>query len=271
MMYDYRFLGTPEALDAVQKGLDYANALSVPRGAQVWELSLHTPDIMASARMCLANLWYYQETGKASYKDAAVRWAITGLPFVYLWEDQSNPSRAEGLDVPVMKYATIAVFGATNWRAPNWIGLPVQWCGLDYAEALFHLAQEDQTLDWGKVAQGILIAAEQMQYPSGPSIGLLPDSFVLSAQSRRIWDINPTVMVMQRRRIQGKIDSIDIVRSPDGAVRVVSPFKTTIQSESEGKTTLCIEAEKGVSYQILINNQPKTILSQGTDKIQVER
>ena len=47
------------------------------------------------------------------------------FPFVYQWSVR-----------PTMAYATIAVFGATGWRAPNWMGLPVQWCGYDYAYAL---------------------------------------------------------------------------------------------------------------------------------------
>lgn len=270
LMYGYRILGDQTILETVKKGLDFANKYDVPRGAQVWELSLHTPDIMGSSRMCMANLWYYEATGEEKYLDAARRWAVTGLPFVYFWEQKQNSSRTEGLNDFVMRYATVPVLGATNWKAPNWIGLPVQWCGLDYGEALFLLAEHDKTLDWKKIAEGILIAGEQMQYVDGECIGLLPDSFVLETQERRPADINPTVLVMQRRRLQGKVESIDVVLSKDKKYRVVSPYKTTIETDAQGHSIAVIEGAAGTNYQILVNGaEVKTIKSNGTDRIEL--
>ena len=228
----------------------------------MWELSLHTPDIMGSSRMCMANVWAYEATGNTQYLDAARRWAMTGLPFVYLWE------RTPG---DIQKYATTPVFGATNWVAPNWIGLPVQWCGLDYAEALFLLAGHDQTLDWNTFAEGILIAAERMQYPDGECVGLLPDSFTLSTQHRNPADIIPTVIAMQRRRLQGEPSSLDVVVSPNGRYRVVSPFKTLIEASADEKTVAVIEAKAGMTYQILVNGEIKTIESKGRDCFELSK
>ncbi len=85
----------------------------------MWELSLHTPDVLASAYLVWGYLRGYQLTGDAAHLKEARRWALSGLPFVYQWSRY-----------PVMMYATTPVFGATNWRAPNWIGRPVQWCRL---------------------------------------------------------------------------------------------------------------------------------------------
>jgi len=263
LMYDYRITGDPEILVVVEKGLGFANKFTVPQGAQVWELSLHTPDIMGSSRMCMANAWAYDTTGDVKYLDAARRWAMTGLPFVYLWE------RTPG---SIQIYATIPVFGATNWGAPNWIGLPVQWCGLDYAEALFLLAEHDQTLDWKTIAEGILITAERMQYPDGECIGLLPDSFTLSTQHRNPADIIPSVLAMQRLRLQGKPSGVDVVVSPNGKYRIVSPFNTSIETSEDGKTTAFIEAKAGMTYQILVNgNEVKTIESKGRDQIELSK
>ena len=260
LTYNHRITGDPETLAVVEKGLEFANRYTVPRGAQVWELSLHTPDIMGSSRMCMANVWAYEATGHAKYLDAARRWAMTGLPFVYLWE------RTPG---DIQKYATTPVFGATDWVAPNWIGLPVQWCGLDYAEALFLLAGHDPTLDWKTIAEGILITAERMQYPDGPCVGLLPDSFTLSTQHRNPADIIPTVIAMQRRRLQGEPSGVDVVVSPNGKYRVVSPFKTSIETNADGKTEAVIEAKAEITYQILVNGEIKTIESQGRDRIEL--
>jgi hypothetical protein len=126
------FTGNQESLAAGLKALQYIQRFRTPRGAQTWEVPLHTPDILASAHLVWAYVRAYELTGDAEHLEHARRWAVTGLPFVYQWSNQ-----------PIMAYATIAVYGATNWRAPNWIGLPVQWCGTVYAYALLLLAPYD--------------------------------------------------------------------------------------------------------------------------------
>ena len=247
LLYTYQILGEPVALEVALKGLEFANKYTVPRGAQVWELSLHTPDIMGSSRMCMANVWAFEATGDQKFLDHARRWAITGLPFVYLWEKKP----LAGKDDPVMLYATTPVFGATSWIAPNWIGLPVQWCGLDYGEACFMLSKHDKTIDWRKIAEGILITAERMQYAEGPSIGLLPDSYVLTTQKPQPFDISPSVLVQQRRRFQGNLAALDVVVSDDAKLRVVAPYKTTIDKEGLIK----IDSVPGVPFQYIVNGQ----------------
>jgi len=207
----------------------------------------------------MANVWAYEATGDKKYLDHVRRWAITGLPFVYLWEKKP----LGGKDDPIMLYATTPVFGATDWVAPNWIGLPVQWCGLDYAEACFMLSKHDQTVDWKKISEGILLTAERMQYTEGPSIGLLPDAYHLSSQTPLPFDINPTVLVQQRRRLQGELAALDIALSPDN--RVVSPYKTKI----EGNVAI-IEGVADTTYQIIINGTTvKTIESKGIDRVEL--
>ncbi|MDR1957705.1 MAG: hypothetical protein LBQ54_01430 [Planctomycetaceae bacterium] len=252
LLRHYRLTGNKDSLHAALKTLEYIKRFRVPRGAQTWELSLHTPDIMASGWCAMAYTWAFEATGQTESLDEARRWALTGLPFVYQWSHY-----------PVMLYATTPVFGATDWSAPNWIGLPVQWCGLHYGEALFELAKHDQTLDWQKIAEGILISAEQQQYPDGESVGLLPDSFTLKHQRRHPADINPVVLEMQRRRLEGNAPALVSVVSENH--RVLSPYPVTLQGD-----TAVIEAEKGVTYQILDNGQTiKTILSEGRDVIEL--
>lgn len=157
---------------------------TVPRGAQTWEIPLHTPDILASAYLVRAYVNGYELTGDRHFLEQAVHWAWTGVPFVYL----VNPT-----DQPIGPYATIAVLGATHWKAPNWMGLPVQWCGLVYADALYRLDTHDQSGPWRQLADGITISGIQQTYPlpDAERGGLLPDSFVLLAQHRAPADINP--------------------------------------------------------------------------------
>ena len=98
---------------------------------------------------------------------------------------------------PVGRYATIGVMGATNWAAPNWIGLPVQWCGLVYSAALVDLAEIETDAGlaalWRHLAKGITASGVDQSYlPSdGEKVGLLPDSFALVEQVRREPPINP--------------------------------------------------------------------------------
>jgi hypothetical protein len=184
----------PRARDAGLRALAAMRRFQVPRGAQTWELSLHTPDILAAAHLVGAYVRGYELTNDPAHLAEARRWALAGLPFVYLWD------RA---DLPTMRYATIAVFGATNWRSPNWIGLPVQWCGTVYAYRLLDLARHDRTIDWRRVAEGITVAAERMQHAAGPHAGTLPDFFHIAAQRRDGPSINPGAIVALRLALAG--------------------------------------------------------------------
>jgi len=248
-----RATGDKVALDAGVKTLEFMKRFRTPRGAQTWECALHTPDILGSAHLVHAYVRGYELTGKREYLDLARKWAITGLPFVYQWSCQ-----------PVMLYATTPVLGATNWRAPNWIGLPVQWCGYDYAYALTMLVPYDKTLNWRHLAEGVLIAAEQMQYPDGEFAGCVPDSFELATQTRRPWNINPCAVVSLRLALEGKLDAL-AVAAAEGH-RVVAPFPVTIRSAKAR-----IRAKEGVSYQVLVDGQRVVdVRSQGEDVVSLD-
>ncbi len=253
----WRLTRDKKALEAALKGLEFANKLKTPRGAQVWELSLHTPDIMGSSRCTLANVFAYEATGDKKYLDAARRWALTGVPFVYLWEDRDLANGEQ----PLMKYATIAVFGATGWVSPNWMGRPVQWCGLDYAYAVLLLSKYDSTLDWAKIGEGIVASAECQLYDEEEFVGLLPDSFQMETQVKYPYNINPSVVSMLRRMIDGKPTNVSVVDVAER--RVVSPYPARVEGN-----VVKISAEKGVAYQIMIDGKDvKTIKSVGEDEI----
>ncbi|MHC4477571.1 MAG: hypothetical protein ACYTEL_18135 [Planctomycetota bacterium] len=253
-LLDYaRITGDEQALKSGLMTLEYMKRFRTPRGAQTWELSLHTPDILASGYLVWAYVLGYELTANSDYITQARRWALSGIPFVYLWANK-----------PVMKYATVPVYGATNWRGQNWMGLPVQWCGLTYAYALDLLALHDNTLEWRRLSEGILIAAEQMQYVSGDSIGCLPDSWDLQSQCPQPYDINPCVLVNLRRRLDGDVDSTAV--ATDGKFRVVAPFPVDISGDKA-----IIQGQKGLLYQILVNGtRIFNVRSQGRDVIALE-
>jgi len=248
-----RLTGDRAALEAGVKTLEYMKRFRTPRGAQVWEVPLHTPDQLASAYLVWAYVRGYELTGDERYVKEARKWALSGIPFVYLWTRY-----------PIMLYATPPVFGATNWVAPCWIGLPVQWVGGVYAYALTMLAPHDDSLDWNHLARGILISAEQQQFPDGPYVGLLPDSIELTRQERRPWRINPCALVSLRLVLDGRLDGLAV--ADDGTRRVVAPFPVTIR---DGKAH--VEARRGARYQVLIDGEKVVdVASVGRDVIDLD-
>lgn len=177
----------------------------VPRGAQTWEVPLHTPDILASAHLVKAYTLGYLVSGDSALLEEARHWAWTGVPFVYL--------RSVG-DGPVGPYATTPVLGATQWVAPNWIGLPVQWCGLVYADALYGLADLDPEGPWLRLADGIAASGVQQTYPENDARyrGLLPDSYHLKARQRNPANINPATVLACAVRLFGWGPAYDVRR-----------------------------------------------------------
>jgi hypothetical protein len=177
-----------------ESGLRYVRAMdkfrqTVPRGAQTWEIPLHTPDILAAAHLVRAYVLAYEMTGETAFLEQARYWAWTGVPFIYL-----TPPTPQ----PVGLYSTIPVLGATGWHAPVWIGRPVQWCGLVYAEALRSLASQDPAGPWTQLADGICAAGLQHTWPlTDPERkGLLPDFYLLRLQRRDGPAINPATLLV---------------------------------------------------------------------------
>ncbi len=253
----WRLSGSQKALDGALRGLEGVNRLKTPRGAQTWELSLQAPDLLAAAYCCLCNCRAYQATKDVRYADQARRWALDGVPFVYLWQDETITPDGD----PTMPYATIPTLGTTDWIAPCWIGKPVQWCGLVYARALLELAEIDDSVDWRKIAEGIVVCAERQVYPDGKYAGLLPDYFDVPSQCRNALNINPCDLNMLRRLIDGRHTNVAVVDVGDK--RVVSPYPTKRVGND-----LVIEGRAGTQYQLLINGSDVvSIRSQGVDVV----
>jgi len=192
VIYSARITGNKNLVDASIKALDFLMSLPLrPEGAQTWELPLHVPDLLASAWVSQVFVEGYRLTGDTKYLVAAERWALAGLPFIYMW---SAPDRE------LMSYGTIPVFGATNYSYP-WIGKPVMWNGLDYAIGLQSLDTELQNaglpkvVDWRKLAEGITIATYQMQATEGQFEGMYPDAWdVVTGEEAYSWWLIPAYL-----------------------------------------------------------------------------
>jgi hypothetical protein len=188
----------------------------------------------------------YELTGETHFLDEARYWAWTGIPFVYL----VNPTEA-----PVGLYATIAVYGATQWRAPVWFGLPVQWCGLVYADALYRLLRDDPKGPWKQVADGITLSGMQQSWTEADPerAGLLPDSFVLREQKRNGPAINPATLEACAAQYFGQIPPYELRCFRTNNLIVHAPGRIQLTSEANGRVTFQVESWVKDPYFVLIN------------------
>jgi len=246
--------------------LDKQTALygdTIPRGAQTWEIPLHTPDILASAHMVKAYTLGYIISGKQEYLEQARYWAWTGASFVYLYP----PTSAR-----VGVYATIPVLGATNWKEPVWIGRPVQWCGLVYASALHLLSEYDTEGPWQKIANGITAAGLQMTWPLSDKNrqGLLPDFFDLKAQVGAGPAINPGTVQAHLPELYGKGKLYDVKRLANRGWFIHVPCAISDIREGEDSVTFVTSGWVEKPYYVLVSGVEKEPSEVLTSKIPKE-
>jgi hypothetical protein len=222
--------GNREAEAAGLAALEHMKRYVVPRAAQVWEIPVHTPDIMGSARAAEAYRLGYLITGEKEYLEQAEYWNATGLPFVYFW---GHPRW------PYWYGATIPVLGATFYRAPNWIGLPVQWCGLVYAEEALRFAELTGDPFYKTVATAIVHSGMWQQPTKGRYRGLLPDSYAFAADEGNGPFINPETILRPYWLLRGydfRVNSIALARGEDRSLRLSARAKIGGAEMADGRT-----------------------------------
>jgi hypothetical protein len=202
--------GDQAPLDAALKTLKYMERFVIPRASQVWEVPVHTPDVLASGDCCEVYLMAYKLTGDEAMLRRAVYWARTGLPFIYLW--QAPEQR------PLMLGASIPVFGATFYTG-SWFARPVQWNGLEYARVLIDLAKYDKSLPWRHFAEMITISGINQQSTRPKDYGTYTDNWGV------IDDVECTGCMLAPGRILGNV--LDLMGVPSGVYTEVA--------RSEGK------------------------------------
>jgi hypothetical protein len=151
-------------------------------------------------------------------------------------------------------YATIAVFGATQWHAPVWLGLPVQWCGLVYADALYRLVGVDPKGPWKTLADGITLSGIEQTWPTNDAAlqGLLPDSFALREQKRNGPAINPATVEACAARYYTQIPVYDFHAFKKSDIIVHVPGRFVRAEEAAKRVSFEIQNWVGHPYYVLV-------------------
>jgi hypothetical protein len=162
-------------------------------------------------------------------------------------------------------YSTIAVLGATNWKAPLWLGRPVQWCGLVYCSALHLLSKYDPDGPWEKIAKGITVTGLQMSWPLSDKQrqGLLPDFFDLRAQIAAGPAINPGTVQAHLAELYGKGTIYDVKKLTGRGWFVHAPCTISNIREDKDCVTLTADGWGDKQYYILISgieSEPSEVL-----------
>ncbi|MGQ9588887.1 MAG: hypothetical protein ACUVYA_01190, partial [Planctomycetota bacterium] len=205
-----RMTGDAKAFGEILPTLELMESFRVPRAAQVWEVPVHAPDILAAAEAAEAFVEAYRFSGDARWLRDAVAWARRGLPFVYLWDD---PER------PYLLGASIPVFGAT-WMQGSWFGRPVQWNGLRYAEALFALSEYDASHPWRDIATLVTLSAMRQQDADGENAALWPDNVSAIDGEKCPWVFSPRMVIANALEILGRGEAIRTAILARGGSRI---------------------------------------------------
>ena len=254
-----RMTGEPDALEAGLKALRYMRRFRVPRAAQVWEVPVHTPDILASSDACEAYLEAYHITGEREWLESAVYWQETGLPFLYQW----------GVDAfPWMRYGSIPVFGAT-WFRGSWFGRPVQWNGLRWAFAAQKLAELDDTYPWRMLAAGVTVSAmyQQGTDEAAEDFALWPDAISAIDARKARWYFAPQRILKNVEKTLGYEPEpiTTVVKVGSDAIRINACGKLERARLQDGTLRFRLVAPEPLPTSVLICgiSQPRQVMVNG--------
>lgn len=233
------------SLEAGLRACDWLATQARPEGAQVWELPLHVPDVLAAADCVRACVRAYELTGDPKRLAQARAWAWRGMVFVYAW---SPPER------PIMRYGSVPVFGASHF-VHGWFGRIVQWNGLVFADALLDLARWDDSFAWDTVARGLTLSGAQQMRPSDPAssalahevpdcghVGLYPDCYDPIAETDAYhWCLEPSPLARVAARLEGGIGPLTVKPLMLGRRRVSLSTVAVVQDAELGETALVAE------------------------------
>ncbi len=145
--------GNQAYLDAAKKSLEFCMPMTRPEAGDFWETPLHAPNLLAAGHAAIAYYRGYELLGDERYRDKAIYWIRSVLPFTHLWEP----------DDISMIYNTKPCLTSSDWYFANWVRDHVQWEVLavfaSSADRGIHWNEIDPEVDWRRYHEGITAAA----------------------------------------------------------------------------------------------------------------
>lgn len=138
---------------AALRAVDACSGEIRPEGGDFWETPLHAANLFAAGHAAIACIFAFRYTGDPEYKNKAVYWIRTVLPFTHLWEPENVP----------MLYNTKPCLCSSDWYFANWVRDHVQWEVLEIfnqsSREGINWSEIDPEIDWLRYQKGITLAA----------------------------------------------------------------------------------------------------------------
>ena len=144
--------GEEKYADAARKAFEFCMHMTRPEAGDNWECPLHAANLFAAGHAAIGYYEAYRKWGDDKYKEKAIYWIRTILPFTHLWET----------DQVKMMYNTKPVFSSSDWYFANWVRDHVQWevlsVFIESTEREIYWDDIDTEVDWDRFHEGITTA-----------------------------------------------------------------------------------------------------------------
>ena len=128
--------GRSDFREAARKALEFAMRFQRPEGGDWWETPLHSPNLLAAGHGAIVYYKGYQVFGDERYRERAIWWIRSLLPFTHLWQPMDQPKL----------YNTNPCLCSTAWFLSDWVSKHVQW---EVLHTFMYSARLG--IDWGKI------------------------------------------------------------------------------------------------------------------------
>lgn len=153
LMNFYRVCKEEKYADAARRALDFALQYTRPEAGDYWETPLHAPNLLAAGFAMNVYYFAYELFGEEAYRQKAIYWLRSLIPFTNFWEPANLPSL----------YDTKPCLCSSDWYFANWVRDHVQW----EVQTSFALSSRlgydwsviDPELDWHTYLKGITCAS----------------------------------------------------------------------------------------------------------------
>lgn len=138
--------------EGARHALEFCMPMRRPEGGDFWETPLHSPNLLAAGHAANAYYLGYRTFGDERYREKAIHWIRSLLPFTHLWQPKAWQ----------MLYNTKPCLCSSDWYFANWVRDHVQWEVLEtFAQSMslgIDWGKIDPEIDWHRYQEGITVA-----------------------------------------------------------------------------------------------------------------